>query len=58
MLDPKAGWDYLVGLVKGESDFPVKYAALRTARFFWEFRPDMIEHKKVLEVMKDLMAQH
>ena len=57
MLDPEAGWDYLVHLVKSESEFPVKYAGLRTARVFWEFRPDLIPHKQVLEVMKTLMDQ-
>lgn len=58
MLDPKAGWDFLSSLVKSDSEFPVKYAALRTARFFWEYRPDIIEHKQILDVMKILMDQH
>ena len=57
MLDPKAGWEYLTNLVKGDSEFPVKYAALRTARFFWEYRPDVIPHKQMLDVMKVLMDQ-
>lgn len=57
MLDPKAGWDYLMHLIKGESEFPVKYAALRAARVFWEFRPDVIPHKQVLECLKLLMDQ-
>ena len=58
LLDPKAGWDFLGSLVKSDSEFPVKYAALRTARFFWEYRPDIIAHKQVLDVMKELMDQH
>jgi hypothetical protein len=57
MLDPKGGWEYLVNLVKGDGEFPVKYAALRTARVFWEYRPDVIPHKQILEVMKALMDQ-
>jgi hypothetical protein len=57
MLDPKPGWEYLINLVKSESEFPTKYAALRTARVFWEFRDDVIPHKQVLEVMKMLMDQ-
>jgi hypothetical protein len=55
MLDQKAGWDHVTSLVKGDQEFPVKYAALRTARFFWEYRPDVVPHKQVLEVMKLLM---
>jgi len=57
MLDPKPGWDYLVHLVKSDSEFPIKYAVLRTARVFWEFRNDVIPHKQVLEVLKILMDQ-
>jgi hypothetical protein len=57
MLDPKGGWEYLTSLVKGDSEFPVKYAALRTARVFWEYRPDVVPQKQVLEVMKVLMDQ-
>src|SRR4029077_2246686 len=57
MLDKKQGWDYLTNLIKGESEFPVKYVALRTARVFWEFRPDIIPHPQILEVMKSLMDQ-
>ncbi len=57
LLDPKGGWDYLMGLIKTPtSDFPVKYAALKTARFFWEYRPDVIPNAQVLEAMKILMA--
>ena len=57
MLDPKAGWEYLINLIKGESEFPVKYAALRAARVFWEFRPDVIPHKQILEGLKLLVDQ-
>ncbi len=56
MLDPKAGWDYLLGLIKDkDKDFPVKYAALKTVRFFWEFRPDVIPRAQVLDAMKVLI---
>jgi hypothetical protein len=56
LLDPKGGWQYLSGLIKNaDADFPVKYASLRTARFFWEFRPDVIPNADVLAVMKTLM---
>ena len=56
MLDPKEGWDYLLKLIKDPSkDFSVKYAALKTARFFWEFRDDKIPKPQVLEAIKLLM---
>src|SRR5262249_19328588 len=57
LLDPKGGWEYLTKLVTdSNADFPVKYAALKTVRFFWEFRPDVIPNAKVLEVVKTLVA--
>jgi hypothetical protein len=56
MLDPKGGWDYLMSLIKDKTrDFPVKYAALKTVRYFWEYRPDVIPHAQVLEAMKILI---
>jgi hypothetical protein len=58
MLDQKAGWEYLMSLVKdAKQEFPVRYAALKTARFFWEYRPDVIGNKQVLEAMHALMDQ-
>lgn len=56
LLAPKDGWDYLMGLIRDRGkDFPVKYAALKTVRFFWEYRPDVIPHPQVLEAMKVLI---
>ncbi|MFO0824039.1 MAG: hypothetical protein U0792_13155 [Gemmataceae bacterium] len=57
LLDPKAGWEYLVNTIKDRSkDFPVKYAALRTVRFFWESRPDVIPAAESLAAIQLLMA--
>lgn len=57
LLDPKAGWDYAMALVADQSkEFQVRYAALKTVRFFWEYRPDVIPNKQVLEAMTKLMA--
>jgi hypothetical protein len=57
MLDPAAGWAYLNGLVTdGKQDFSVHYAALRTLRFFWEYRPDVLPPEKVLDAVKALVA--
>src|SRR5262249_36012428 len=58
LLDPKAGWDYVLGIIgDAKKDFSVRYAGLRTIRFFWEWRRDVIPGKQVLEAMKVLMAQ-
>lgn len=58
LLDPKAGWDYVTAIAKNtEKDFTTRYAALRTVRFFWESRPDVIAKEKVLEAMKVFMDQ-
>ena len=58
MLNPKEGWDYLLKLIKDPTkDFPIKYAALKTARFFWELRPDLVSNSQVLEAMK-LLAEN
>ncbi|MBA4066242.1 MAG: hypothetical protein C0501_21505 [Isosphaera sp.] len=59
LLDPKAGWEYVTGLIaKPDQDFPVKYAALKTVRFFWEFRPDVVSNAQVLAALKTLMDDH
>lgn len=58
MLDKKAGWDYLLGVVGNpKKDFSERYAGLRTVRFFWENRPDLIPREQVLDAMKVLMDQ-
>jgi hypothetical protein len=58
MLDPEAGWDYLLNLLRDEkNEFPVRYAGLKVLRFFWEYRPDVISKDQVLEGMKVLVTQ-
>ena len=58
MLDPKEGWKYLLGLLRDEkNEFLLRYAGLRAVRFFWEYRPDVVEKKQVLEAMEVLMEQ-
>jgi len=58
LLDQKAGWDYLLSVVGNpKKDFSERYAGLRTVRFFWESRPDVIPNKQVLDAMKVLMDQ-
>jgi hypothetical protein len=58
MLRPKEGWEYLRRtLSEKEKDFMQRYAALRTARFFWEFRPDVISQKEVITAATLLIEQ-
>ena len=58
MLDAKAGWEYLLTIIADEKkDFSVRYAGLRTVRFFWESRPDIIPKAQVMAAMQALMNQ-
>lgn len=58
MLDPKAGWDYVSGILSDpKKEFPVRYAGLKVLRFFWEYRPDLVSQEKILDAMKPLLAQ-
>jgi hypothetical protein len=52
MLQPKEGWAYIRAILKDESkEFLFRYAALRAARFFWDYRPDLIDKKTVVEAV-------
>ncbi len=43
LLQPKEGWAYLAGLMRdAKLDFGIRYAALRAARFFHDFRTDVV----------------
>ncbi|QEL19394.1 hypothetical protein [Limnoglobus roseus] len=58
MLDTKAGWPFLMDILTDEKkDFQVRYAGLRVLRFFWDNRPDVVTHDKIVEGMKVLVAQ-
>lgn len=58
MLKPKEGWKYLQGIMGDKSkDFMQRYAALRAARFFWEFRADVISKKEIVETVTTLIDQ-
>ena len=57
LLDKKGGYEYTMKLVADqESEFLVKHAALKALRFFWEYRPDVLTRKQVLEGMGVLMG--
>jgi hypothetical protein len=58
LLDPKAGWEYILAFVKDpKKDFAARYAALKTVRFFWEYRPDVVTHAQSLDAIRLLLAQ-
>jgi len=55
MLKPAEGWEYV--LKDGSKEFVVRYAALRASRFFWEFRPDVVDKKKIVDAVCLLLDQ-
>jgi hypothetical protein len=57
MLDPVGGWEYLVNLIKDpKREFQIRYAGLRTLRFFWDYKTDVVKKPDLLAAMKLLMA--
>src|SRR5262249_1075139 len=64
MLKPQDGWAYLKKIMGDEKeDFLLRYAALRTVRFFWDNPTDVMENKKLdrkdfVEGLCLLMDQH
>ncbi len=58
MLKPKEGWAYTRALLTDPSkEFMVRYAALRTVRFFWDSRPDVLDKKELAAGVKALLKQ-
>lgn len=58
LLDGDNGWKYVTDTVADEKkEFPVRYAGLKVLRFFWEYRPDVVEKDKILAAMKVLIKQ-
>jgi len=58
MLEPKEGWTYLTNLLKdGNQEFLLRYAGLRTLRFFWDQRPDLIPQKGLVDGMSMILSQ-
>ena len=50
MLKPKEGWAYTRQILSDPSkEFMLRYAALRTVRFLWDSRPDLVERKQLLD---------
>jgi hypothetical protein len=59
MLKPKEGWAYIRDdiLSKPKEDFQVRYAGLRSIRFFWDSRPDLVAKKELVKGMCLLLDQ-
>lgn len=58
LLNPKSGWEFILGYLNDpKKDFSSRYAALKTVRFIWEYRPDVIERKQLIEAIRLLLAQ-
>jgi hypothetical protein len=58
MINPKEGWDYTKGLMSDPSkEFLMRYAGLRAARFFHDFRPDLVTKKDLTDGVALLLTQ-
>jgi hypothetical protein len=58
MLNPKDGWTYTRSLLGNpKEEFMKRYAALRTARFFWSERPDLVPKKDIVSGVCLLLDQ-
>jgi hypothetical protein len=56
MLDPKGGWTYVTDLLKdGKQEFLIRFAGLRTLRFLWDQRPDLVPQKELVQGMTQLL---
>ncbi|HEY1186455.1 MAG TPA: hypothetical protein VGE74_02310 [Gemmata sp.] len=57
LLDKKAGYEYLIKMISDpKKEFLVKHSGLKTLRFFWEYRPDVLTKKQILDGMNVLLA--
>ncbi len=58
LLDPKNGWKAVDGfLAKPSYSFNVRNAALRTARFFWDNRLDVVDKDTITTSVCQLLDQ-
>jgi hypothetical protein len=57
-LKPKEGWQYVTGILGDPSKEVIRrYAALRTARFFWDYRSDLVARNELLKGVACLLDQ-
>jgi hypothetical protein len=54
LLDPKAGWDYLIALIQDQKkqEFATQHAAIKVLRFFWDYRSDIIPKNAIVDGTK------
>ena len=58
MLQPKAGWDHILSILRDPSkEFMLRYAALRAVRFFWDSRPDVLNKNELVQGVSSLLDQ-
>jgi hypothetical protein len=58
MLKPKEGWEYVRSILKdADKEFMLRYAALRSVRFFWDSRPDLFPKKELAGALTMLLDQ-
>lgn len=58
LIDPKEGWDYVSACMKNKDlDFPVRHAALRAARFFHDYRSDVVGKERLTPSVLALLQQ-
>lgn len=57
-LRPKEGWNYLRNILADQGrDFLLRYAGLRAARYFWEYRPDVVSHDEIVKTLTLMLPQ-
>lgn len=58
MLKPQEAWSYLQELLRdSKRDFLLRYACLRTVRFLWDQRPDLVSQKDLVQGMALILPQ-
>lgn len=56
LLRPAEGAAYLAGILADDRrDFLLRYAGLRTARFFWDYRSDVVKRDAVREMVLPML---
>jgi hypothetical protein len=58
MIQPKEGWLFLVDKLKDtRQEFMFRYACLRTLRFLWDQRPDLVDKKAIVSGVAEVLRQ-
>lgn len=58
LLNPKDGLAFVASLIKDtKEDFLIRYAALRSMRFFWEYRDDVLKKASIVDTIQPLLNQ-